>query len=275
MSLCSVLIRAFLPLLHLPRHKLHLQPCLLHVLLNLGDGRKQLRQFVDSGGGFAVVRGEGGGVGAFAQVIYFEVLVAVQVNEAHYVAVLPHLVVRFLYLLAQVGGFVAVFRSGRFGETAVGSGNLDGDVVDVVGAAVDGGHAHDAVLIHLETEEGAVQVLFDDLGGMKVIPYLLVLGILFEGEVAFYPVQFRLLHLQHTVEVGKGLFLFFQFHLLHQAYALATGVERFGIENLDAVYLQFGFAVVSALEGGAGFLKFLTCFLLDVVAGEERAAKAR
>src|SRR5699024_12753133 len=56
--------------------------------------------------------------------------------------------------LIHIGRFVAVFGSGSLREAAVGGGHLDACVVDIVAAAIDGGHAHDAQLVYLEAEVG-------------------------------------------------------------------------------------------------------------------------
>ncbi len=51
-------------------------------------------------------------------------LIFVQVEESDYVTVFSYLVIRFLYLLSQVGGLIAVFGSRSFGKAAVGGGDL-------------------------------------------------------------------------------------------------------------------------------------------------------
>ena len=234
-----------------------------------------MRQFVDGGKRLTVGGGHGGGVGAFSLVADLDVLVPVQVEEAHDVAVFAHLVVRLFNLLAQVGGLVAVPGGRRFGKAAVGRDDLDGYVVDVVRAAVDGGHAHHPPFIHLEAEEGTVQVLLNHLRGMQVVADLLVFGILLEGVPALDGIQFRLFGLEHAVQVGKALLLLLQLHFLHQLDAGTACLEGFRIKNLDAVYPDFRLAVVALLEGFTGRLQLFAGFLLDVLAGEERAAEAR
>ena len=72
---------------HFPFHEFNLQVGFVLVLFNLGDGGQQLRQFVDSRYGFAVVRSHGGGVGAFAKIVDADVFILVQVEESDYVAV--------------------------------------------------------------------------------------------------------------------------------------------------------------------------------------------
>ena len=142
-------------------------------------------------------------------------------------------------------------------------------------AAIDGGHAHDAVLVHLKTQVRTVEVLFYHLRRMQVIAYPLVLGVFLEGIVAFNGVYGFLLFLQHAVEVGKRLFLFFQFHLLHESDALASGFKCFRVEYLDAVNLHFRFAVIAAFKSCAGGLEPFTGFFLHIAAREERATEAR
>ena len=97
---------------HFPFHEFNLQVGFVLVLFNLGDGGQQLRQFVDSRYGFAVVGSHGGGVGAFAKIVDADVFILVQVEESDYVAVFSYLVIRFFYFLSQVGGLIAVFDAG-------------------------------------------------------------------------------------------------------------------------------------------------------------------
>ena len=188
-----------------PFHEFNLQVGFVLVLFNLGDGGQQLRQVVVCRYGVAVVGSHGGGVGAFAKIVDADVFILVQVEESDYVAVFSYLVIRFFYFLSQVGGLIAVFGRRSFGKAAVRGGDLPCLMVDVVRAAFDGGHAHDAVLVHLKTQVRTVEVLFYHLRRMQVIAYPLVLGVFLEGIVAFNGVYGFLLFLQHAVEVGKRL----------------------------------------------------------------------
>lgn len=104
---------------HFPFHEFNLQVGFVLVLFNLGDGGQQLRQFVDSRYGFAVVGSHGGGVGAFAKIVDADVFILVQVEESDYVAVFSYLIIRFFYFLSQVGGLIAVFGRRSFGKAAV------------------------------------------------------------------------------------------------------------------------------------------------------------
>ena len=119
-----------------------------------------MRQFIDSCHRLAVVRCHDSGIGTFAKIVYADILVFIQIEESDYITVFAQLIVRFLYLLAQIGRFIAVFGSRGFGKTAVGCGDFHCEVMDVMRAAIDGSHAHHSGFIYLKAQVRAVQVLF-------------------------------------------------------------------------------------------------------------------
>lgn len=102
-------------------YELNLQVGLFHILLDFRDGRQQLRQFIDSCHRLAVVRCHDSGIGTFAKIVYADILVFVQIEESDYITVFAQLIVRFLYLLVQIGRFIAVFGSRGFGKLPSGA----------------------------------------------------------------------------------------------------------------------------------------------------------
>ena len=109
--------------------------------------------------------------------------------------------------------------------------------MDVRPAAIDGRQAHDSLLAHLCTEEGAVEVPLHRLGRAEVVAHFLIGGVLFQHISALDGVQLRLLGTVGTVQVGKCPPLLLQLNLTHELDGLLARVERLGIERADAVDL--------------------------------------
>ncbi len=260
--------------LHLAEDELAFEVGFVHLLADLGHGAEETGELVGGGEGLAVGLGHAGGVGAFAEVIDFDVPVFVEVEEGEDTTVLAGLEVGLLDAGAEVGGLVAVGRGRGLGEAAIGGGDTHGGVVDVGAAAVDGGEGVGAQLVGHEAEEAAVSILLDDLRGVEVVAHLLVLGVFLEGEAGLQGIEFLLLGAQEAVEVGKGLLLLLELDFAHEGDAGTAGFEGFGIEHFDGVDEQLGLAVVALLVGLTGGGELLAGFLLDVFASEEGGTEA-
>ena len=61
-----------------------------------------------------------------------------------------------------------------------------------------------------------MQVLFYHLGRSQIVTYLLVSGVFFQDEVVLQILQFGLVDLQQTIQIGQCPLLFGQFDVLHR-----------------------------------------------------------
>ena len=105
--------------------------------------------------------------------------------------------------------------------------------------------------------------------------YLLVSSVFLQDKMVLQILQFGLVDLQQTVQIGQRLLLFGQFDVLHQVETGPPCIKGFRVENLDTVNLRFGFIVLSGFIGLPGQLQFLVGFFLHVFAGGQEAAESR
>ena len=91
-------------------------------------------------------------------IVHFDILVLVQIKEPMTFPSSPSLKSAFSIFSPRSVVSLAVFGGGCFGKTTVGSSDFDGHMVDIMGSAINGSHAHDSVFVYLEAKERAMQI---------------------------------------------------------------------------------------------------------------------